>query len=62
MHTNVGDVDRTVRILVGIAIAAAGVYFRSYWGFVAAMPFLTAAFAWCPLYNPFRIDTREQHV
>ncbi len=59
MQTNVGDVDRTLRILLAVVIATGGIYFHSFWGLIAAIPFLTAAFAWCPAYLPLGLNTCE---
>ena len=32
---NVGRTDRTLRLLAGLAIAAAGIYYRSWWGLLS---------------------------
>jgi len=34
MKTNVGTIDRIIRIIVGCAILGAGYYFKSWWGLV----------------------------
>jgi hypothetical protein len=57
MTKNVGGVDRVLRVVVGVAIVAAGVYFKSWWGAVGLVPLLTAALGWCPAYLPFGIST-----
>lgn len=57
MKTNVGTADRIVRIVLGVAIAAAGVYFQSWWGLVALIPLGTGLVGWCALYAPFGIST-----
>jgi len=57
MNNNVGSVDRLVRLVLGVAIVAAGVYYRSWWGAIGAVPILTAAIGWCPLYTPFGLST-----
>jgi hypothetical protein len=57
MKINVGGVDRTVRIVAGIAIVAAGVAFKSWWGAVGVLPLLTGLIGWCPGYLPFGIST-----
>jgi hypothetical protein len=58
MNANVGDIDRTIRIVLGLAIIAAGVYFKSWWGAVGIVPLLTATIRWCPAYLPFGLSTR----
>lgn len=59
MKINVGGVDRTVRIVAGLAIIAAGVAFKSWWGAVGALPLLTGVVRWCPAYLPFGISTSK---
>lgn len=58
MQTNVGSVDRIVRVVGGvtlIALAATGT--MSAWGYIGIVPILTAAIGWCPAYLPFGIST-----
>lgn len=57
MKTNVGFIDRVIRIILGCAILGAGYYFKSWWGLVGAVPLLTAALGFCPLYRPFGLNT-----
>ena len=57
MKCNVGGADRVARIVAGLAIVAAGAYFKSWWGAVGVVPILTGTFRWCPAYLPFGIDT-----
>ncbi|MCB2200006.1 DUF2892 domain-containing protein [bacterium] len=57
MNTNVGPVDRTIRIILGLVIAAVGIYYQSWWGLVAIVPLFTAFVKWCPLYLPFGLST-----
>ena len=57
MKKNVGSVDRTLRIVAGLVVIGAGVYFRSWWGAIGAVLLLTAAIGWCPLYLPFGLST-----
>lgn len=60
MKQNIGTVDRIVRIALGLAIAAAGIYFRNWLGLIAIIPFATALVRFCPLYLPFGISTRRK--
>lgn len=57
MTKNVGGVDRLLRVVVGLGIVAAGLFFKSWWGAVGLVPLLTAALGWCPAYLPFGIST-----
>ena len=54
MNKNVGGIDRTVRVVVGVslvALAATGTV--GAWGYVGIVPILTGAVGWCPAYLPF---------
>ena len=57
MKPNVGKTDKIVRITMAVVIAAAGIYFKSWWGLVAIVPFLTAVISFCPLYTIFGLNT-----
>lgn len=57
MIANVGKHDRIARIVLGLTILGAGLYFGSYWGFVGIVPLATAYLSWCPAYLPFRLST-----
>lgn len=57
MKTNVGSVDRALRIVLGLAIMAAGYYYKNWWGLVGLVPLLTGIVRFCPAYLPFGIST-----
>lgn len=57
MKLNVGNIDRSTRIVLGLAIGAAGLYFKSWFGLIGLVPFGTALVGWCPLYVLFGIST-----
>lgn len=50
MQKNIGGVDRTIRIVVGLAAIGAGVYFQNWWGAVGLVLIATALISWCPPY------------
>jgi hypothetical protein len=55
---NVGNIDRMLRILVGLALiglAATGTV--GIWGYVGVIPLLTGLAARCPLYSALGIAT-----
>lgn len=62
MKYNVGKTDRNIRIVLGIIIAVAGVYFKSWWGIVAIVPLVTAFIGFCPLYPVFGINTGKTKI
>jgi hypothetical protein len=59
MKCNVGKTDRLFRIILGVVIILAGVYFQSWWGAVGLVPILTGSIRWCPAYLPFGFSTCE---
>ncbi len=54
---NVGTFDRVIRIILGLAMLAAGWYYGSWWGLIGLMPFFTGAFGTCGLYSVLGINT-----
>ena len=51
MKTNVGGIDRVLRIIVGLAlIALAATGTVGVWGWIGVVPLLTGLVRWCPLY------------
>ncbi len=57
MQKNIGKTDKTIRIIVGLAIIAIGLYFQSWWGAIGLVPLGTALINWCPPYALFGINT-----
>ena len=58
MKSNVGGIDRTLRIVVGlvlIALAATGTV--GWWGWLGIVPLATGAIGWCPPYALFGFNT-----
>jgi len=60
MQSNIGSIDKIVRIVVGILIGAAGFYFKTWLGLIGIVPILTALINWCPLYTPLKINTKKK--
>jgi len=57
MKQNVGGADRIIRIIAGLAVIGAGVYFGSWWGALGLVLVGTAAIGWCPPYALLGINT-----
>lgn len=58
MKTNIGNLDRVVRGVGGVALiglAAAGTI--GVWGYVGVIPLLTAVVGSCPLYTLIGVTT-----
>ncbi len=62
MKTNIGTADRIVRVVIGLAIIAIGVYFKSWWGIIGVIPLITALTGFCGLYVPFGISTCKRRT
>ena len=64
MRRNVGTTDRTIRMLLGIALlmlVLAGP--KTLWGLVGLVPLATGALGYCPLYSVLGITTtRHAHT
>lgn len=54
---NVGGADRIIRMVLGAAIVAAGVYYGNWWGAVGVIIFLTGALKWCAVYALLGLST-----
>jgi hypothetical protein len=56
--TNEGAVDRTLRVIVGVALLSlVFVGPKSLWGLVGVVPLLTGLVGNCPLYTLLGINT-----
>ena len=57
MSKNVGNVDRVIRIIIGIVLIAFAIRIGfpdtgwNWVGWIGVVPILTAAFGMCPLYS-----------
>ena len=62
MTTNVGSIDRVLRIVVGLALIAWALGFLpgvapSMWGWIGVVPLLTAVLGACPEYSILSVST-----
>jgi len=57
MKKNVGSIDKTTRIALGLVIAIYGVFNSSLIGLIAIIPIGTALINWCPLYPILGLST-----
>ena len=58
MKSNVGGIDRILRIVIGlvlIGLAATGTV--GVWGWIGIVPLATAALGFCPLYTALGFST-----
>ena len=60
MKANVGGADKTLRIIVGLAVLSLVFILEGsarWWGLVGLLPLLTGITGYCPAYMPFGIST-----
>jgi len=58
MKRNVGSIDRTLRVLIGLGlISLAFVGPHTPWGWIGVIPLLTAVVGLCPLYSILGVNT-----
>lgn len=54
---NVGDMDAILRVVLGMIILFAGLFYNSLWGFVGIIFIGSGALSFCPFYRLFKIQT-----
>ena len=59
MKKNMGILDRRIRLVLGLLVVAAGIYFKSWWGLIGVVFLATSLISWCPLYIRFGLSTRR---
>ena len=60
MKMNIGDTERGVRVVIGLAILSlAWVGPKSPWAYLGILPALTGVLGWCPPYALFHLSTRR---
>lgn len=58
MKSNVGGIDRTVRIILGLALIAMTLTGTiGVWGWLGIVPLLTGLIGWCPPYALLGVST-----
>lgn len=60
MKKNIGTIDKIIRIIIAIIIAALGFYYQSWWGLLALIPLFTVFTSFCVLYPILGINTRKE--
>jgi len=59
-NRNVGDLDRIVRIVLGVLIFSVAIYFESLWGILGLVMIASGTIRFCPGYFPFGISTHKE--
>ena len=60
MKSNVGGIDKVLRIVAGLALLLLVFILDGaarWWGLIGIVPLLTGSLDWCPAYLPFGIST-----
>lgn len=58
MSANVGNIDRIIRILAGLALIAWAAFFNGpVWAWIGVVPLATALFKFCPAYSLLGVNT-----
>lgn len=56
--TNVGGLDRALRVMVGLALVAATLAgFIGLWGWIGVVPLATGLLRTCPVYSVIGLNT-----
>ena len=51
MKTNVGGIDKIIRILAGVALIAWALMGGPVWAWIGVVPLATGLLGWCPAYT-----------
>jgi Protein of unknown function (DUF2892) len=58
MKSNVGGIDRVVRIVLGLVLVGLTLAGQiGAWGWIGVVPLATGALGWCPPYSLLGINT-----
>jgi hypothetical protein len=58
MKTNIGKVERIIRVVVGLALASLAFWGpKNYWFLIGLVPVITGFIGWCPPYQILGIST-----
>lgn len=58
MKANVGNIDRVIRIVIGLGLIGATLSGAiGAWGWLGVIPLATGVFRFCPAYLPFGVRT-----
>lgn len=60
MKKNIGSADKVIRIILGVLIAAWGVFAQNWLGLIAIVPLATAFVGTCPLYLALGLSTEKK--
>jgi Inner membrane protein YgaP-like, transmembrane domain len=62
MPKNIGDVDKVIRVVIGLALLSLVFLVQGnarWWGLIGLGPILTVVLGWCPGYSLIGVSTRK---
>lgn len=63
MNTNIGTLDRTLRIIAGLVLISLAFWGpETPWGYIGAVPLLTALVGFCPAYRLLGLCTKSKET
>ncbi|MNZ67692.1 hypothetical protein D3C78_859470 [compost metagenome] len=57
MKTNVGGIDKVLRIVAGIALIVWAIAGGPIWAWIGVLPLATGVLGWCPAYTLLGLNT-----
>ena len=57
MKSNVGGIDKIIRILAGVALIAWALMGGPVWAWIGVVPLATGLLGWCPAYTMLGMNT-----
>ena len=57
MPRNEGNIDRAMRIILGLVLIALAITGQTAWGWIGIVPLVTGLIGMCPLYSILGINT-----
>jgi hypothetical protein len=58
MKSNVGGIDKILRIVAGLALIAWALMGGPVWAWIGVVPLATGLIGWCPVYPLLGMNTR----
>jgi hypothetical protein len=60
MKSNEGNLDRILRVILGLIIIGLGIYYHNWWGIIGLLPLITGVWGFCPLYAALKWSTKKE--
>jgi Protein of unknown function (DUF2892) len=58
MQINIGQIDRALRIIAGVALLVWAAFLNGpFWAYIGILPLVTGLLKWCPAYTVLGIKT-----